>query len=65
MQEFPAVVSRQQIEYLLWGEDPPDSDALRVHIYVLRTAIDRPFRNNMLKTLHRVGYCLTTGEKDV
>jgi DNA-binding response OmpR family regulator len=64
MREFPGVVTRKRIEFSLWGEDPPDSDALRAHIYSLRSAIDRPFDTNMLKTIHRVGYCLTSGEND-
>lgn len=63
MRDYPAVVARREIEFALWGEEPPDSDALRAHIYSLRTAIDRPFAGKMLKTVHRVGYCLTTGEE--
>lgn len=64
MRESPGVVPRNRIEFTLWGDDPPDSDALRAHIYALRAAIDRPFGTKMLKTMHRVGYCLTTGEEN-
>ncbi|HXG27990.1 MAG TPA: response regulator transcription factor [Nevskiales bacterium] len=58
MRESPRVVSRRQIEQTLWGDDPPDSDALRAHIYALRSAIDKPFPVKLLHTLHSTGYRL-------
>lgn len=56
MRASPRVVSRQEIELALWGDGPPDSDALRAHIHVLRTAIDRKFAVKLLHTLHGMGY---------
>lgn len=58
MQASPNVVSRQEIEYALWSDMPPGSDALRSHIYTLRQAIDKPFRYSLLETVHGVGYRL-------
>jgi DNA-binding response OmpR family regulator len=58
MQSYPNVVTRKDIEYTLWGNMPPGSDALRSHIYSLRRAIDRPFKHALLKTIHGVGYRL-------
>lgn len=54
----PHVVSRQTLERELWGDDPPDSEALRTHIYTLRQVLDRPFSQPMLKTVHGLGYRL-------
>jgi DNA-binding response OmpR family regulator len=58
MQASPNVVSRQEIAHALWSDMPPDSDALRSHIYTLRRAIDKPFKYSLLETVHGVGYRL-------
>ncbi len=50
------VVPREELERLLWGDDPPDSDALRSHLHKLRSVIDRPFERSLLQTIPRVGY---------
>jgi DNA-binding response OmpR family regulator len=65
VEAHPAVLSRSELTSKLWGEDPPDSDALRAHIYLLRQQLDKPFSFNMLHTVHGVGFKLMTGEKDV
>jgi DNA-binding response OmpR family regulator len=56
MEEAPSVVSRDDLETLLWADEPPDGDALRSHLYKLRQAIDRPFDNPLIHTVHRIGY---------
>ena len=58
MQRAPEVVSRASLESVIWGDEPPDSDALRVHIYTLRNAIDRPFDVPLLHTIPKMGYRL-------
>lgn len=63
MRASPEVVSRGRLETALWGDAPPDTDALRVHVYALRTAIDKPFGTRLLKTVPRMGYCLTAGDE--
>ena len=67
MQAAPKLVSRESLEYEIWGDEPPDSDALRTHIHALRQALDKPFIAPMLKTLQGVGYRLvepTVGSGD-
>ena len=59
MRESHRVVRRHEIESLLWGDDPPDSDALRAHIHMLRKAIDRPFAVPLLHTMPGIGYRLS------
>ena len=59
MRESHRVVKRHEIERLLWGDDPPDSDALRTHIHALRKAIDRPFAVPLLRTVPGIGYRLS------
>ena len=63
MEKSPAIVSRQEIEHLLWPDDPPDQDVLRKHIYHLRTKIDKPFCEERIKTLPKLGYQLA-GENE-
>ena len=58
MRASPKAVSRERLERALWGEDPPDSDSLRSHIYALRKAVDGPFAARLLHTVHRYGYRL-------
>lgn len=55
---FPNAVSRNELTKKLWGDNFPDSDALRSHIYTLRKAIDKPFTCQMIKTIHGVGFRL-------
>jgi len=52
------VMSRGELERVLWGDDPPDSDALRAHIHLLRNAIDRGHEIKLLQTVQGVGYRL-------
>lgn len=61
---FPNAVSRQQVISKVWGDDMPDSDVLRSHIYTLRQALDKPFATPMLTTLHGVGFRLQTTESE-
>lgn len=63
MQASPRVVSRVEIEREIWGEDPPDDDVLRAHIYALRRAIDKPFTTKLLHTIHGVGYRLARADE--
>jgi DNA-binding response OmpR family regulator len=56
MEQAPSVVSREDLETMLWADDRPDGDALRSHLYKLRQAIDRPFDNPLIHTVHRIGY---------
>lgn len=54
----PNVVPRKTIENELWRDMPPDSDALKSHIYSLRQAIDKPFKNALIHTVYGIGYKL-------
>jgi len=58
MKRTPSVVRRRDIEQAVWGDSPPDSDALRVHMHTLRSAIDPPGLPPLLHTLRGIGYQL-------
>lgn len=55
MRAAPEVVSRQMMEMELWGDEAPDSDALRSHLYNLRKLIDKPFAHKLMHTVPGVG----------
>ena len=57
-QTYPQAVSRSNLIFKVWGDIPPDTDALRTHIYSLRNALDKPFKTSMLTTITNVGYKL-------
>jgi len=54
----PRTLTRSELIDRLWGDQPPQSDPLRSHLYLLRQALDRPFDTPMLRTVHGVGYSL-------
>lgn len=58
MENSHRVVSRQEIESYVWGDDVTESDALRTHLSAIRQAIDKPFDSRLLHTLHGMGYRL-------
>jgi Response regulators consisting of a CheY-like receiver domain and a winged-helix DNA-binding domain len=62
MEASPAVVTRQELETRVWGEELPDSDSLRVHIHGLRAVIDKPFDVHMIQTRHGIGYRMAVPE---
>ena len=53
------IVTRESLTHMLWGNDTPDTDLLRSHIYLLRNTLDKPFEFAMLRTVPRHGYQLT------
>ncbi len=54
----PAVARKQELEYLLWGDEPPESGALRTHIHDLRQQVDKNFTEPLIETVHGVGWRL-------
>jgi len=61
----PSVVTRDELEHAIWGEDRPQSDALRTHIHALRQTLDKPESAPMLHTVAGVGFKLVTANETV
>ncbi len=55
MRQSPKVVTKQELMMELWGDEEPESDALRSHIYNLRKMVDKPFDPKLLHTVAGVG----------
>ena len=58
MRRAPHLVSRAELERAASGDEPPDSDALRAHLHLLRQVIDKPFPHPLLHTVRGFGYRL-------
>ena len=61
MLAHPSPLSRRVLIHKIWQDSPPQTDALKSHIYALRHALDKPFTHNMLLTVANVGYRLDMG----
>ena len=62
MERSPAVVLRSEVE-ALW-DAPPTPEAVRSHIYLLRSIVDKPFGEKMLATVPNVGWTLRAPRGD-
>ena len=62
MQASPGAVTRARLEHALWGDNPPDGDMLRSHIYELRRSVDGPFDDKLIQTIPRIGYRIAVAE---
>ena len=56
MRHSPRVLSREEVERAIWGDTPPDSDALRGHLHIMRNAVDKNTDKPLIKTLRGLGY---------
>jgi DNA-binding response OmpR family regulator len=57
------IVTRREIEREIWGDDRPDSEALRSHIYAIRSELNKDNSTNILHTIRGAGYIL--GETEI
>lgn len=55
---YPNAVSKRELNNKVWGDDLPETDVLRSHIYTLRNALDKPFDKRLIKTVHGIGFKL-------
>lgn len=58
MREPGRVISREEIERLVWGESQETSDTLRSHLHTLRRVLTAAGGHDPIETLHGIGYRL-------
>ena len=63
MSASPRVVSKNELEEKVWGQDVPSSDALRTHLHSVRAQVDKPFDKVMIVTMAGVGYQIIDPDK--
>lgn len=61
---YPQAVSRSALMHALWGANPPDSDALKSHIYALRKQLELAGAGDMITTIPQLGYRLALDAAD-
>ncbi|MYM87893.1 response regulator [Rugamonas sp. FT82W] len=59
---YPHAVSRSALTHELWGTNPPDSDALKSHVYALRKQLELAGAGTMIVTIPQLGYRLELKE---
>ncbi len=57
------VVSKNELEEKVWGQDVPSSDALRTHLHSVRAQVDKPFDKAMIVTMAGVSYQIIDPDK--
>jgi DNA-binding response OmpR family regulator len=55
---WPNPLSKQDLEFALWGDELRDSDGLKVHIHHLRQRLDQPFAHPLVHAVRGVGFVL-------
>jgi DNA-binding response OmpR family regulator len=55
----PQPVTRSAIMQAIWGEDQPDSNSLKVHVYHLRKQLEAITQQVTLDTIPSVGFAIT------
>lgn len=61
MDAYPGTVSREYLNAMLWGDTPPASDPLRMHIYELRQVLGSAFGDPLIETVRGRGYRFGAG----
>ena len=64
MRESPKVVSREQLEVLIWGDELPSKDALKTQIYRLRQIVDGDHQQPLLHTIRGTGITLRKNDEN-
>ena len=62
LRHSPNVVSREELEKSVWGDEPPDSNSLKVHLHNLRKVIDTPFSKPLIQTVSGHGFTIRVPE---
>lgn len=58
MRASPGAVSREKLQQSVWGDEPPDSNSLKVHMHHLRKSVETGFDVTMIHTVQGYGFAL-------
>ncbi len=56
MRKSPEVVSKEQLLQAIWGDELPDSDSLKVHLFKLRQQVDTKMEAKLIHTIAGQGF---------
>ncbi|MBU2881867.1 response regulator transcription factor [Psychrosphaera sp. B3R10] len=57
IKSYPNAITRSELIFDIWADEPPETNALKVHVYSLRQQL-KPYPNLKISTLSGVGYRL-------
>jgi len=60
MRKSPDTVSRNDLERAIWGDEPPDSNSLKVHLHKLRKMLEGSHQKLSIETVRGHGFALRT-----
>jgi DNA-binding response OmpR family regulator len=63
MRASPNVVSREKLISDVWGDEAPDSNSLKVHMFNLRKQVDQGFETKLLHTVTGKGFAVREESK--
>ncbi|MDO6684623.1 MULTISPECIES: response regulator transcription factor [unclassified Agarivorans] len=58
MRESPNLVTRERLIQSVWGDEQPDSNSLKVHMFNLRKAVDSQAEIKLIHTISGQGFAL-------
>ena len=58
----PETVPKQKLIDAVWGDNPPDSNSLKVHMHHLRKAVDDGFEPPLIHTIPGRGFAIKEGD---
>ncbi|GGP88586.1 response regulator transcription factor [Shewanella ulleungensis] len=58
MRASPSPVSREKLMQTVWGDEQPDSNSLKVHIFNLRKQVDAEHDHKLLHTISGYGFAI-------
>ena len=58
MRASPEPVSREKIMQRIWGDEQPDSNTLKVHIFNLRKQVDGATTKKLIHTIPGIGFAI-------
>ena len=60
----PNTVSKQQLSDTIWGDEPPESNSLKVHLHRLRADVDKEFDQRLIVTIPGHGVAVRANGED-
>jgi DNA-binding response OmpR family regulator len=60
MRAAPDIVTREELQHLIWTDFVPASDVLRSNIYTLRKAVDLEGQESLIETVIGTGFRMRT-----
>lgn len=64
MRESPSPVSRETLMQRIWGDEQPDSNSLKVHVFNLRKQLDKAGGPPLIQTVTGFGFALRRSDED-